>query len=51
MARPDEECTNGYIHLIDTVLLDKGEVTSAAAAPVAGSAALLLTLWTLAQRV
>ena len=43
MLRADEGCTNGYIHLIDAVLIGPKDVSapraSAAAASAAGSAA------------
>lgn len=44
VSRADEECTNGYIHVIDAVLMADGDVRTSGAAvtAAAGPAAALL---------
>ena len=43
VTRSNVECTNGYIHVIDTVFMRQRDVTTASpAAALAGSAACLL---------
>ena len=43
VSRPNVECTNGYIHVIDTVFMRQRDVmTTSSAAALAGSVVCLL---------